>query len=176
MNIRDRRDVSQFKEAAEKFCTLLETVPDDADAWVEKIVAALAHLYAYGHDLPDLELPDDAPDVPDSFDVSDKEWKEVETLVSKVLGEQVGYWSYFDPSEPPDTADEPVFGILSDDLADIYRDVKPGLRAWATVDDIYLPSIIFDWKFPLFGSHWGVHAVSALRALHPLAYLRGIQG
>ena len=86
MNIRERRDVSQFKEAAEQFCALLETVPDHADSWVEKILAALAHLYAYGHDLPGLGLSDDAPDVPDSFDVSDKEWKEVESLVSEVLG------------------------------------------------------------------------------------------
>jgi hypothetical protein len=73
-----------------------------------------------------LGLSGDAPDVPDSFDVSDKEWKEVESSVSEVLGEQVKYWSYFDPYEPPDSTDEPVFWLLSDDLPDIYRDLQTG--------------------------------------------------
>ncbi len=139
------------------------------------MVTALAYLYAYAHDLPDVELPDDAPNVPDTLDVTQNEWKQVFDLIGNILGEQVGYWAYFDPTEPPDSAEQPVFGNLANDLADIYRDIKPGLRAWATGDNIYLPSIVFDWKFPNFGSHWGVHAVSALRALHPLAYLRGIQ-
>jgi hypothetical protein len=52
--------------------------------------------------------------------------------------------------------------------------VKPGLRAWDSGDDKYLPAIVFDWKTPL-DYHWGVHAVSAMRALHPIAYLRGVQ-
>jgi hypothetical protein len=78
-------------------------------------------------------------------------------------------------SEPRDAAAELVFGDIGDDLADIYADVKPGLRAWEMGVDDFLPKIVFDWKFPLFGSHWGVHAVSAMRALHPIAFLRGIQ-
>ena len=66
-------------------------------------------------------------------------------------------------------------GSLADDLADIYADVKPGIRAWDSEEDSYLEGIAFGWKTPLFGSHWGVHAVSAMRALHPIAYMRGIQ-
>jgi hypothetical protein len=54
----------------------------------------------------------------------------------------------------------------------MYRDVKPGLRAWDTGDDALLSTVILNWKLPLFGLHWGLHAVSAMRALHPLAHLR----
>ena len=56
MNIRDRHDVVPFKEAAERFCALFESVPSDINVWVEQMVSALAHLYAFGHDLPDLDL------------------------------------------------------------------------------------------------------------------------
>jgi hypothetical protein len=96
-------------------------------------------------------------------------------LVQRALGSQDGYWAYFDPSEPPDSDENPVFGSLADDLADIYRDIKPGLRAWDSDNDSYLETIVFEWKTPNFGSHWGVHAVSVMRALHPIALLRGVQ-
>jgi hypothetical protein len=175
MDIRDCTDVLNFKRAADRFCQLLEVRPADANHWEEATLAGLAGLYASGHALPDLGLPDDAADVPDTYDVSDDEWKRVFGLVYQILGDQTGYWVYFDPSEPTGTSQEPIFGDLGDDLADIYRDVKPGLRAWEGGNDAYLPAIVFDWKFPLFGSHWGVHAVSAMRALHPIAFLRGVR-
>jgi hypothetical protein len=175
MNLRQRHEIVLFVKAAEKYCALFETKPNNIDVWVEQLTSALAHLYACGHDLPDLELPEDVADIPDSMAVNDDEWKAIYDFVGDLLGSQRGYWAYFDPSEPLDSSQEISFCDLADDLADINRDIKPGLRAWATADDAYLPSIVFDWKCPLFGSHWGVHAVSALRALHPLAYLRGIE-
>ena len=65
-------------------------------------------------------------------------------------------------------------GNIADDLTDIYCGIKPGLKAWDSNDERLLPEIIFGWKYPLFGSHWGVHAVSAMRALHPICFLRGL--
>jgi hypothetical protein len=175
MSIRQHPDVLQFHRAAERFCRLLESQPADANQWVEDILAALARLYACGHALPAFGMRDEAPDIRERFDVGDEEWQRVYSLVHEVLGGQSAYWAYFDPSEPPDSGDEPVLGDLGDDLADIYRDIKPGLRGWEAGPEAILADIVFDWKFPLFGSHWGVHAVSAMRALHPLAFLRGLQ-
>ncbi len=142
---------------------------------LEDVLAALARLYASGHALPDVSVSDESPDIRERFEVGDDEWRRVYSLVHEAVGAQSGYWAYFDPSEPPDSADAPVYGDLGDDLADIYRDIKPGLRAWEAGLEEYLTDIVFHWKIPLFGSHWGVHAVSAMRALHPLAFLRGIQ-
>jgi uncharacterized protein DUF5063 len=175
MNIRQHPEVVQFRAAAERFCHLLELRPADADQWVEDILAALARLYACGHTLPDFSVTEGAPNMYDKFRVGDGEWRRVFSLVHDVLGCQSGYWAYFDPSEPPDSEGEPVFSDLGDDLADIYRDIKPGLLAWEAGLEQYAADIVFEWKFPLFGSHWGVHAVSAMRALHPLAFLRGVQ-
>jgi Domain of unknown function (DUF5063) len=175
MDIRSHPQVKAFQEAAVQYCALLESAPSDVQEWVISMLAAVARLYACAHQLPELPLPDDAVDVPDIFDVDDAEWGKVCGVVRDALGLQCYYWSYFDPSVPQDETPYSDCGDLADDLADIYRDVKPGLRAWASGNDGYLRMIVFDWKVPLFPSHWGVHAVDAMRALHPIAYLRGVQ-
>jgi hypothetical protein len=173
MDIRKHPDVLRFRRAAECFCRLLESPPGDADRWVEDVLAALARLYACGHALPTFGVSDDGPDLREMFQVDDEEWRRVYDLVHDTLGPQYTYWAYFDPSEPRDSKEKPIFHDLGDDLADIYRDIKPGLRAWDAGLETYLRDIVFGWKFPLFSSHWGVHAVSAMRALHPIAFLRG---
>ena len=174
MDIRHNIEVVRFQTAAQRYCDLLESgIPEDPEFWVESITSALSDLYASAHYLPEVELPDDCLDVPDEFDVDDKEWKKLFDSVHEILGEQTYYWHFFDPSTLADD-EEPVCGDLGDDLADIYRDIKPGLRAWDLRVDQYLPDIVFSWKCPLV-SHWGVHATSALHALHLLAFLRGIQ-
>src|SRR5262249_33758189 len=70
-----------------------------------------------------------------------------------------GYWEVFDPYEQ----DEPVAASLSDDLLDIYADLKRGL---ALLDSNAVEaSAVWEWRFH-FDVHWGAHAIDALRALH----------
>jgi len=175
MTLRQSTLVLAFRDAATRYCSLLECVPDNRDRWVVDILEALARLYCAAIALPDVEVPDDAPESGDRFDVGDAQWRQIYELATNIFGWQKYYWAYFDPSAPPDAAGEPVCGDLADDLADIYRDVKPGIAAWDSFEDANVANIVNGWKYPLFESHWGVHAVSAMRALHPIAYLRGIQ-
>lgn len=175
MSLRELPDAAAFYRAARDYCHLLEGGLMNDDAWGQSVLASLARLYACGHALTEVGLPDDAPDLPDEFDVTKDQYREVFNRLSDLFGSHAGYWCYFDPTEPPDAKEEPVFGLLTDDLADIYRDVVPGVRGWESQRDELLPTILFDWKIPLFHSHWGCHAVSAMRALHPLVYDRGIR-
>jgi hypothetical protein len=150
--IGDLPEVRGFRQAAAHFCRLLESNPTDADGWIENVLAAVAKLYAFGHALPECNVSDNKPDIDELFGVNYEEWKRVYSFVQSILATQAGYWAYFDPSEPPDSEEAPMFGDLADDLADIYRDIKPGLRAWDAGLDAYLPDIVFDWKCP-FDSH-----------------------
>jgi Domain of unknown function (DUF5063) len=68
------------------------------------------------------------------------------------------YWEVSDPYE----ASEPVCGSLTDDLLDVYADVRRGLDLW---DGSHQQAAIWEWRFH-FDIHWGDHAVDALRALH----------
>ncbi len=173
--IRNHPAIVEFHTAAYEFCHLFQQKPTDKDQWCIQITMSLSRLYAAGHRLPEVNI-ENSVDIPAEFDVSTDEWKAVYGFVSELLGWQKFYRAYFDPTEPiDDTEQEPSIGDLADDLADIYRDIKPGLTTWDTNQDEFLTSIVFDWKSPLFDTHWGLHAVSALHVLHTLAYLRGIQ-
>jgi hypothetical protein len=68
------------------------------------------------------------------------------------------YWDVFDPYE----LSEPVAGSLSDDLLDVYRDLRRGLALWEAGKD---GGAVWEWRFH-FDAHWGNHATDALRALH----------
>ena len=60
---------------------------------------------------------------------------------------------------PPEKA---VVGSLADDIADIYRDVVSGLRAFQSG---LRAEAIWEWGFN-FRDHWGRHATEAIKALH----------
>jgi hypothetical protein len=78
------------------------------------------------------------------------------------LGEYDLYWEVFDPVERDD--DDPINGVLSDDLADIYRDVSDGLGPQGETIPAH---VIWSWRFTYY-SHWGHHALGAARAIHAL--------
>ncbi|PWA11191.1 hypothetical protein DCC39_09460 [Pueribacillus theae] len=58
--------------------------------------------------------------------------------------------------------EEPVEASLSDDLLDIYIDVKRGILLY---ENRKYREAIWEWKLN-FQIHWGNHTVDAMRALH----------
>lgn len=60
-------------------------------------------------------------------------------------------------------AEEVSLGSLADDLADIWRDLRAGLDALEGGSQ--WQDVAWEWRFGL-QTHWGRHAVEALRALH----------
>lgn len=70
------------------------------------------------------------------------------------------YRVVFDPHNL-DPADEPVMGMLADDLSDIFRELAGGLDC---ADRGYLEEACFEWSFG-YRSHWARHAVNALMAI-----------
>jgi hypothetical protein len=177
MTLRTSPEVIGFFRAAQTYCSLIEGSKANEFAkeiWLENVLAALAQLYAAAHALPEVESQETAHPADDLFDVGKDEWQSIYQSVGRTLGKAGAYWCYFDPNQPPDAKDEPILGDLADDLADIYRDVKPALRAWEANQDTWLREAVFTCGNVLFVGHWGRHAVNAIRALHPLALLQGL--
>ncbi len=146
--------VEKFAELAEDYCKWAEG-PASAPS-KEHFIATnyVAKLYLAGLELPMTEAEDDldAPNVPDD------EYKKIFKRFGALPFQY--YWEIFDPVvEKPE---EPVTGDVCDDLADIYRDLKVGLKYW---DKGQHQNAVFHWKTS-FGFHWGRHATSALHALH----------
>lgn len=166
MSLRQNTEVVAFVGAARTFCGHLEAIPPDRQVWMKRLLESLAQLYAAAHRLPDLEWKEDGDRVPKTFRMDHEQWRALAETLRSALGEREGYWHHFDPTlQGPDKEPESL-GLLWDDLADIYRDVRPGLHVWDSGEDQLLPAAVFEWKWPGFYHHWGLHAVDAIRALH----------
>lgn len=70
------------------------------------------------------------------------------------------YRVVFDPHDL-EAEDEPVMGMLADDLADVYRDLAEGLDQAKQGN---LEAACFDWAIS-YRTHWARHAVHALTAI-----------
>jgi hypothetical protein len=76
------------------------------------------------------------------------------------LGDWDLYWLVFDPTKDS----EAIRGSLANDIADVYRDVKEGLDC-QDLDLALLSDAIWEWRIGFY-SHWGRHAINALRTSH----------
>ena len=144
--------ISRFASAAEAYCSWLEREPRPGANEHFSATRLVAELYAAALSLPGTDpVNGDTP-------VVTQEQREMILHRLKSFPFQY-YWEVFHPValEP----EEPVCGDITDDLLDIYADVKEGLLAYA-VDK---QSAVWHWR-TTFGFHWGAHATSALRALH----------
>ena len=150
--------LSVMREEAARYCELIEN-PDQLTraALAHELVAALSSLVSAAARLPDVEPSSvELPDAP-----SQEDTRERFAAVQHALGEWDAYWTSLGPSG--DGADEAAMLPLSDDLVDVWRDVKRGLLALdagCRVDDV-----LWEWRFA-YWTHWGRHATEALRALH----------
>lgn len=167
MNLRTNSDIVAFVDRARRYCAQIERTEKTREKWMGLVLESLADLYAAGLKLPSPEISDQDIRPPDSYDMTHDDWRKIVEHISGILGELDVYKRFFKCTPPwkEDNDDEVVMGTLWDDLADVYRDVKPGLRAWEAGNDAYLPEVVFEWRCTL-GYHWGRHATNAMRALH----------
>jgi Domain of unknown function (DUF5063) len=166
--IRHVPQVVTFQRAASQFCDLLELDVPQSDSWIREILMALSDLYVAANKLSMLEPVEFSEDIPEQLKIHHHQWEAMCDRVSQVLPQTL-YLTYFDLTEALDPEQKPGIGDLADDLADIYRDLKPGLRATGSQDDTAMGAVLFEWQFS-FRSHWGDHAVNAMKLLHQLVY------
>jgi hypothetical protein len=156
----DHDDIARFRDVAADYLACIDAAGDQgADRTMRTAAAILGGLYAAAINLPQVEHEVD--DVSDGTEPGDA-W---EALYRRLGDAGVGtyYWQ-LDPFLGDRPGEEGV-GDLADDLADIYLDLRRGfaiLDAGASINDA-----VWDWRFS-FESHWGQHAVDALRVIHAL--------
>ena len=152
--------VADFVAEARRFCTLVESEGNEATTFEEECLAVLLRLYQRLLLLPrvdpiEFESPERIPH---------EEWQTVrERTAHRINSDQ--YWEVFEPFA--EKKPEPIYGSISDDLADIWRDLKMGLSALDTGKPNCVESAVWHWRFG-FGSHWGYHVAGAIRALTAL--------
>lgn len=160
-------EINAFVDATQAFCHLVTTPTSHPSSWLPSLRATTLGLYAAGLVLPDVAVEHFNMDSEAAYRVSEEEWR----TVWRGLGDRLAGQQWYRPLVPgitsPDDAGDVGIGDLADDLADIYRDLTPGLRYWQTGAEQGRVGIVWQWKQD-FTLHWGNHAIAALSLLHYL--------
>ena len=170
----DFRDIAtQFGSVARKFCTTVDTAADlEKDQFLLQIYRILPDLLIEAIRLPDTdpwkrnEPEDGSEDFPvqgTAQETNRRGWSILYNLLKEKLGQDDLYWMVFDPTSEDN---ETIRGSLADDIADVYGDLKESLSLMDK-NAIIAEVAIWNWRL-LFYSHWGDHALSALRTIHKL--------
>lgn len=146
----------QFAAHVESFAAWAKHGTDSDAAAARNGLRLLTRLY-----LAALELPTTSGDAGADLEggaVEDLEWKQVFGNAARLPLD-----FYAGVADPVDVASpQSVVGSLADDLADVYRDVVPGLRYYQAGRR---DEAVWRWTTG-FGYHWGRHAIDAMGVLH----------
>lgn len=160
--------ISRFIQAAYSYCRLVEDGGSE-NSWqfAHECLITVLELYRAALLLPETE--------PDSVFFDDAVGHDLWDATRRRLQEKLSrdyYWEAYEPleSDQPET----LLGSLSDDLADIWRDIKRGLEVVAAHDLAAigantLAQAVWHWRFSL-ETHWGQHASGAINCLHALCF------
>ncbi|MBI5493680.1 MAG: DUF5063 domain-containing protein [Deltaproteobacteria bacterium] len=163
MNKQDRMRIESFASAARRWCRHVEKSaggPCTREALTET-AALLADVYQRGLRLPD--VPAGVAAAPEPAAAALAAWRPA--------GSWDRYQDIFDAYED----DRAVMSSLEQDVLDVYRDLKRGLARAADRTAGALQDAAWDWRAH-FLSHWGRHAVAALRAVHHALAARSFDG
>jgi len=99
--------------------------------------------------------------------VTENHWKKIYDLLSKKFGTANDYLEIFDIKASD--AEGAVPASISENMADIYQDIKDFLLLYQTGSEEVMNDAIGECKLN-FESHWGQKLVNSLRAIHSFIY------
>jgi len=146
--------VTEFQSAAEEFCAMAarDEALQKSDLWLyrELLIRLIFHIPAVEAHQFNTDFDGHAID-PAEYGRAVRRFSELPFNFYRVV---------FDPHDF-DAKDDPVIGMLADDLADIYGDLAVG------VDNArrgHLDDACLEWT-QSYSFHWAQHAVNALAAI-----------
>lgn len=150
--------IAEFPNVAERFCRFIDNCGVyERRRVVHDVSVLIARLCEVAAQLPSVIPSTEGTDfTAESVDAHANEAYRLSKRLRDQLGDLDEYWDIFDPTQK----EEPIRCSLSQDIADIYLDLREALKiqtSGASLDDIH-----FDWRFA-FRSHWARHATSALK-------------
>src|SRR5574344_1109040 len=105
---------------------------------------------------------------PDTF-VTEDDYEFVRTKINGILAHKDDYLEVF--MEDMKYSDTPIKRTISEDLADIYQDLKDFISVFQIGFNITMNDSLFLCK-EHFADFWGQRLVNALKALHDIKYGR----
>ena len=159
------RDVIEFVTVAAEFCNYMErTEGIKRSGFVDTTLKILPLLYLKASLLPECHTIGE--DLPENY-VTEEVYEVLRMNLSGLLAGQDAYLDVF--VEDMKYSDQPITRYISEDLADIYQDIKDFIFVFQlglneTVND----SLAICQEN--FREYWGQKLVNTLRALHEVKY------
>ena len=159
------RNVVEFVAVANEYCKYAEHASEiKGDELLRILQRILPLMYLKASLLPALETYFE--DGNEKF-VMESDWNQVHDSFRKQFGTADDYPEVF-TALSPDT-DTPVMSGISEDLADIYQDMKNFLLLYQTGTTEVMNDATWECRMN-FENYWGQKLVNSLRAIHRFIY------
>ena len=158
-------NVIDFVTVAAETCLFFEHATEESrNNFINKSLKLLPLLYLK---TAVQELPEPVfDDTPDTF-VSEEDYLYIKEQVEQLLGIDDSYLEVFHPDMA--LSDTPIAAFISENLADIYQELKDFAANYQTMDvDIMNDALMSCLQ--AFGEHWGQKLLNSTRALHAIRY------
>ena len=158
------KHVGEMLTVANEYCMFIEKAEEyRKQDIIEYMYKILPMLYLKGILVPGTTVGD--PSANEKY-VNEMQWERVFYAVKGKLEEDDKYWIVRNTGL---NEYEPQEASLSDNLADIYQDMKDFLMLYQRNSDAAKENAVADFK-NLFQNHWGIRAVRALNRFHELMF------
>ncbi len=159
------RNVVEFVTVAAETCAFLERAENvKRGPFVDTTLKILPLLYLKASLLPECVMMGE--EAPETY-VSQEIYEIMRMNIAAVLGEKDDYLEVFLPEMA--YSDTPIKKCISEDLADIYQDLKDFIFVFQLGFDETMHDALAICK-ENFGMYWGQKLVNTLRALHDVKF------
>jgi hypothetical protein len=157
--------VIEFVTVVAETCIFLENATEQTrEEFIDRSVKLLPMLYLKASLVKSPEPVFD--DIPERF-VSEEDYLFVKEQVEQLLGADDSYLEVFHPDMA--LSDTPIAAFISEDLADIYQEIKDFAANYQTLETENMNDALVNC-IEAFRLHWGQKTLNALRALHSIRY------
>ncbi len=159
------RNVVEFVAAANEFCKYAEHAGElKGDELLKILQRILPFLYLKASLLPSLE-----PFFEDGNEkfVTEQNWLGIKETLRDKFGSADDFLEVFD--EKMNDSDVPVIASISENMADIYQDLKDFLLLYQTGTTEVMNDAVWECRLN-FENYWGQKLTNSLRAIHKFIY------
>lgn len=162
------RDILELVTVAVEFCAYVEGVSSkDRRHFVSTMQKLLPLLYLKGVLTPKYELAEECDTDSLSSFVSMENYDIIRYNIAFVMGEYDSFLDVF--VEDMKYSDTPILSSVSENIADIYQDLKNFVCSYKDGTEEMRYNAIVMCKYN-FENYWGQRLVNVLRALHEVCY------
>jgi hypothetical protein len=159
------RNVIEFVAVANEFCKYAEHASElQGDELLKILQRILPLMYLKASLLP--QLNPYFEDGNEKF-VSESDWIRINETLKEKFGSANDYLEVFD--EKMNESDGPVVSLISENMADIYQDIKDFLIIYQTGTAELMNDAVWECRLN-FETFWGQKLVNSMRAIHKFLY------